>query len=251
MSKLRSRLLKKYGIIALIMLSHLGCVKSTEEAESSEKYNFGELSALAHGKTDKSMEYHGFTEIYEHIFFPLKDLRIKIFEIGIAKGGSLFLWQDYFTNATIYGIDIYEKSVKGRRIKTFIADQTDRNQLQSFIDKYGSDYAIILDDGGHQMEMQQISFGFLFRHVKPGGYYIIEDVHTSLPNYYPSYAPKDQENSTLRMINNFIENSVIKSKYLKPEEIEYLNNNIEYCNLFFRNNGPHSITCIFKKSLND
>jgi hypothetical protein len=34
----------------------------------------------------------------------------------------------------------------------------------------------IVDDGHHYQEHQQVSLGVLFEHVKPGGYYIIEDV---------------------------------------------------------------------------
>jgi hypothetical protein len=120
--------------------------------------------------------------------------------------------------------------------------------LNSFIQKYGSDFDVILDDGGHAMNMQQISFGFLFKHVKPGGYYVIEDVHTSLPNRYPGFGvQKEEENTTLGMINGFIRQEKIRSVYLTPDEMEYLNNTIEYCNLWVSNNSAHSMTCIFKK----
>jgi hypothetical protein len=50
------------------------------------------------------------------------------------------------------------------RIKTFVADQANRTHLQSFIDKHGADFDIVMDDGGHTMEMQQTSFGFFFKH---------------------------------------------------------------------------------------
>ena len=98
------------------------------------------------------------------------------------------------------------------------------------------------------MEQQQISFGYLFKHVKPGGYYIIEDVHTSLPQYHVGYGvEKNGENTTLTMINNYIRTAMINSKYLTPEEKNYLTENIEYCSLFFRNNKEHSLAVIFKK----
>lgn len=239
------RLIQKYIIIFLLTLCLAGCKGSTNA------HKFGELSLLALGKTDKAMTGHGFTELYEHIFYPLKDSPIKIFEIGIGHGGSLILWRDYFPNAKVYGIDVVDKSnLNSKRIRTFVANQANRNQLDSFIDKHGSDFDIILDDGGHKMKQQQISLGHLFKYVKPGGYYIIEDVHTSLPQHYFGYGvEKNQKNSTLEMINLFIKKSLIKSKYLIPEEENYLRNNIEYCNLFFRNNGPHSITCVFKKKI--
>lgn len=207
------------------------------------------LSSLALGKTDKAMNWHGYTEIYEHIFYPLKNYPVKICEIGVDKGDSLLLWRDYFPKATIYGIDIVDTSMlNSKRIKTFVADQANRKQLKSFLDEYGGNFDIILDDGGHTMEQQQISFGYLFNYLKPGGYYIIEDVHTSIPFYRPGFGvEEDQKNTTLLMVHRFIRYAQIISKYLTAEEKAYLNTSIEYCNLFFRNNPQHSIACIFKK----
>jgi len=38
-----------------------------------------------------------------------------------------------------------------------------------------------------------------------------------------------------------------ESKYMLPEEMRYLNENVEFANLNFRNDSEHSIMCIFKK----
>jgi hypothetical protein len=178
------------------------------------------------------------------------------------------MWSEYFRNGTIYGIDIYnldqlhvwmrsagcpdflpDKADTGR-IKTFVADQANRKQLKRFIDASGGDFDIVLDDGGHTMEQQQTSFGFFFQYVKPGGYYVIEDVHTSLPERYSGYGVQDNEaNSTLTMINSFIRHGRIRSQYLHRDEIGYLNSHIEYANLFSTRNqsGTISLTCIFQK----
>jgi hypothetical protein len=195
------------------------------------------------------MEAHGFIELYEHIFFPLKNSPIKILEIEIGAGGSLRVWRKYFPEAKIYGIDILEKSpFDPERIKTFVAEQANRDQLKAFINKYGGDFDIVIDDGGHPMNQQQISLGFLFKYVKSNGYYIIENIHTSFPTYYRDFGvEKGGGNSTFRLINNFIRKENITSKYLTPEEEKYLSKNVEYCNLFFRKNKWHSIVCVFKK----
>lgn len=226
-------------IILLFILTSAGCAPAQK---------FGDLSRMAKGKTDK-MDTHGFTEIYEHIFFPLRNSPIKVCEIGIWKGGSLQVWRDYFPKATVYGIDIVDSSwLDSNRIKTFVADQSKRNELKSFIDKYGGDFDILLDDGGHTMEQQQVSFGFLFKYVKAGGYYVIEDAHTSLIDRYKDFgAEADEHNTTLTMLSYFIRHAGFKSVYWTTEEGEYLSSNVEYCNLFVRNNWAHSITCIFKK----
>jgi hypothetical protein len=214
------------------------------------KYNFGELEALAYKyRTDKGNMSHHYTEVYEYFFYPIKYSARKIFEIGVETGASLRMWRDYFPNAVIYGIDIFDTSkLNSDTIKTFMADQGDRKKLQDFINKFGGEFDIILDDGGHTMELQQISFGYLFKYVKPGGYYIIEDVHTSVYSlHHENYgATPNGENTTLTVIDNFVRTGIIKSKYMNPEEENYLTANIEYCNLFSRNKGQSS-TCIFKK----
>lgn len=214
-------------------------------------YQFGEMSRLAGFTTDKGPFGHGFTEVYEYFFYPLKSAPIKILEIGILGGASLNLWQNYFPKAAIYGIDIEDcSSLNSKRIKTFVADQASRIQLKHFIRRYGKAYDIILDDGGHSMEQQQISLGFLFPYVSAGGYYIIEDVHTSLPHVYSGYNVNEKgTNSTLRMINHFLETRKIESQYLNIGEIKYLQRNIDYLVLFFRNKNSFSMTCIIKKRM--
>lgn len=213
-------------------------------------YKSGELTNLAekHG-TDK-LSAHFYTEVYEYFFYPIKDEARKICEIGIGNGASLRMFRDYFPNAVIYGIDINDApGLNSDRLKTFVADQANRAQLKSFIDIYGGDFDIILDDGGHTMKQQQVSLGYLFKYVKPGGYYIIEEVHTSLYSHLGSRygAQEDEGNTTLVMINNFIRTGRVQSKYMAVGEKDYLTTkNIRYCNLLSTDDG-NSITCILKK----
>ena len=58
-----------------------------------EKYN-----------TDKVQ--HGYLRIYDPIFSDYVDKEINLLEIGVFKGGSLFLWKDYFPKGQIFGIDL-------------------------------------------------------------------------------------------------------------------------------------------------
>jgi hypothetical protein len=225
----------------LLMLGPPGCRRQEKVP--------GELTRLAGVKTDKGITVHNYTEVYELFFSPLKYTSRRVFEIGIAGGGSLEMWRDYFPKATIYGIDIVPKNeLDSNRIKTFLADQADRRQLAAFIARFGGFYDIIIDDGGHTMEQQQVSLGFLFKYLRPGGYYVIEDVHTSLPQFWSGFGVEpDLGNSTLTMIHGFISSGRLSSRYLAPAEEKYLTRNIEFCNLFARNNRFHSMTCLLKK----
>jgi hypothetical protein len=237
------RSLAAAGIFLIMILGLAGCRRQDSR--------FGEMTRLAGVKTDKGITIHHFTEVYEHFFFPLKNTATRILEIGIAGGGSLEMWRDYFPRATIYGIDIEPKSeMDSDRVKTFVADQADRSRLKSFIDAFGGYYDIIVDDGGHAMDQQQISLGFFFKYLKPGGYYVIEDVHSSLPQFWSGFGVEPGGgNSTLTMIVRFISSGRLESRYLSPGEERYLSRSIEFCNLFSRNNRFHSMTCILKKRI--
>ncbi len=226
-------------ILVLFAILSSGCAGS--------EYKFGKLTKLADKyEADKGSKRHYYTEVYEYFFWPMKNKARKICEIGIAQGASTNMFRDYFPDAVIYGIDILDRFwLNSNAIKTFVADQANRKQLKNFIDAYGDNFDIILDDGGHTMEQQQVSFGYLFKYLKPGGYYIIEDVHTSLEYHGGWGVEENEENTTLVMINNFIRNGSVKSKYMNTEEVDYLTANISYCNLLSR--GGSSITCIFKK----
>ena len=107
---------------------------------------------------------------------------------------------------------------------------------------------MLLADGGHTME-QQVSLGYLFQFVKPGGYYILEDVHTSIPALWPGYGVEPGGgNTTLKMIQDFMGSAspVFRSQYMRPEEQAYLDAHVEYANLVYRTES-RSIVCIFRK----
>jgi hypothetical protein len=230
----------------LALLTAVGCKDDIKD--DTPKY--GELTTLA-GKwgSNKGNRGHRFTGVYELFFHPMKYEVEKVLEIGVLKGASLRMWHDYFPNAVIHGVDIEDTSSNDTdAIRTYIADQASREQLQAVLDAAGSDFDIVLDDGGHSMEQQQVSFGYLFKHVKPGGYYVIEDVHTSIYDLYQdSYgATESGENTTLAMIDHFIRTGSIESEFMTAEEKADLTKNLESANLLSQKNG-RAITCIFKK----
>ena len=208
-----------------------------------------ELCQLYH--TDKCADGHNFIKIYAQIFSSLRSSTHKLLEIGVLNGDSHKLWKEYFTNAQIFGMDLNDVSWLAREgIQTMVGDQSDRSDLQRFISQYGSDYDIIIDDGGHAMDQQQISLGFLFKYISPGGYYIIEDVHTSLPQFYTwdGYkADLEKENTTLQMMERFMRTGECISFYCSDEELEYLQSEIESVQLFFSNDDLHSMMCVIRK----
>ena len=131
--------------------------------------------------TDKSSAIHNYTKIYSRYFDSIRDDVKKVMEIGVYQGSSIRMWEEYFPNSMIYGIDNLESSraVENNRVRIFIGKQEDTSFLCDVIRDIGGNFDIIIDDGGHMVEQQISSFDYLIDYVKNGGVYIIEDITAS------------------------------------------------------------------------
>ena len=107
----------------------------------------------------------------------LREEPITLLEIGVAQGESLRMWEEWFPNAKIYGIDIDPLCSKfeSDRTKVFIGNQADKDFMESVVAVTGP-LDVVVDDGGHQMKEQQDCLRLLWPHLKPFGTYVIEDL---------------------------------------------------------------------------
>lgn len=131
-------------------------------------------------------KWNHYIEIYEKYFEKYRDKECVIIEIGVSHGGSLELWSKYFgPKARIIGIDNNPKckTFEENGIEIYIGSQSDRKFL-SKLKKNLPKVDILIDDGGHYMNQQIISFEELFDHIKDNGVYVCEDVHTSYIDQY-------------------------------------------------------------------
>lgn len=153
-----------------------------------------------HGTTEKYLHYF---DAFEFHFSTLKKYRLNLLEIGIQDGGGLWTWEDYFPNGDIYGIDVDPncKKYEGDRVKIFIGSQNDEMFLQTISAKIGN-FDIVIDDGGHTMHQQLVSFKTLFPLMNDGGIYVIEDLHTS---YWPQFGGKfKSENTCIEFLKSLV-----------------------------------------------
>ena len=195
-------------------------------------------------KTDKATD-HKFTEFYDKKFSSLVDENLNVLEIGIWKGESLKMWKEYFINSNIYGVDINDlKFYEEDRIFIEQADQTDVNKMNNIFPNIKFD--IIIDDGGHSMYQQQLSLISMLHRLKRGGFYILEDLHTSL-GYHYFYNNDLSKRNTLELIECFVnkdtnfENFHVKSDYIKA-----IYDQIKFVEIYKTNDG-NSITSFLQK----
>jgi hypothetical protein len=120
---------------------------------------------------------------YERHFQCLAEHPINLLELGIYRGGSLLQWRDFFQNGRIVGLDLDQVSVDDPtgRVITYQGDQTDLALLDRIArERAPGGFDIIIDDASHIAALTKISFWHLFdNHLKPGGYYVIEDWRVS------------------------------------------------------------------------
>lgn len=202
----------KFFLLAILNLcvSHLVCAEKAFDLDN-ENYRILNQTALSGTPLgDKGSNWHNYTKVYAFYFSSIRDKPLKFLEIGIYKGASVALWESYFPNAELHFVDISVDLVQyqPQRATYHVADQSNSNQLESLMNQIG-DCDIILDDGGHTMEQQLVSFKTLFPHLNSGGLYIIEDLHTS---YWTSYGgggsdahPKAGNGTMVQFLKDLVE----------------------------------------------
>jgi len=235
---------------------------------------------------------NGYTKVYYEIMKDVREEPVNMFEIGIYFGASIKMWEEFFPNGKIFGIDngrmlpnsnikmgkcnnipsidevkllhpgtIDELNnfnwIENNRIKCYMADQRDEPQLKDTLNYFKCDkFDFILDDGHHYQEHQQRSLSLLFKNIKSGGYYIIEDVidHIGmLTGIFWGQRKKDASDSTDLVFESYIKTGKLNSPYFSKEESKYIEDNTDDIFMYDcenRNNSPingHSKLLIIKK----
>lgn len=134
----------------------------------------GNHTGIDYGQNDKN-GCHSYLETYDKLFEPFRD-ECTLLEIGLAGGDSIDLWDKYFENSTIIGVDItvvFQPKAYRNKVKIIQADATKPDFLEQIED--GS-LDLCIDDGDHLTNSQLETFRLLKPKMKPSAIYIIEDL---------------------------------------------------------------------------
>ena len=141
---------------------------------------------IDNSSTDKNTT-HSYLDLYESLLSSKKETATNVLEVGIGdfkqtNGGSIKLWRDYFTNATIYGLDILGLDRVSDDLKNHnrVVLHTSTNAYDevffksTFLDK-NLKFDFMLDDGPHTL-YSMIQFIKLYSQVmKDDGILIFDD----------------------------------------------------------------------------
>lgn len=177
---------RRFGAKLLLLL--VVCAEASAETTFAE--DIAELDAhpsleeLAYQYgTDKSKDDHKYVDFYMTLLDPIRFKVRNITEFGVASGQSLQMWTDYFAKARVWGFDHYTHGTVKRyltrnprvTIKTFDAYHF-THKIANSMHWVNESMDIIIDDARHELKSQVTLLTLMWPFVRPGGYYIIEDV---------------------------------------------------------------------------
>ncbi len=125
---------------------------------------------------------------YDRLFNDYRHQPIRLLEIGVQNGGSLEIWDQYFSNVVcLLGCDINPDCSKlqydSDHIRVIVGD-ANADVIYQQILQHSAQFDIVIDDGSHTSGDIVNSFALYFPHVTDGGVFIAEDLHCSYWNTF-------------------------------------------------------------------
>lgn len=132
-----------------------------------------EDAALASG-TDK-VTAHDYAPVYQAFLGGWRrDRPLVLFEVGVAQGLSMALWEEYLPLADVHGFDNDHKGKAVMGPNVHRVDVTDQRFPALVATLPRPD--VVVDDGGHHRSEKRAAFEALWPRLAPGGVYVIEDL---------------------------------------------------------------------------
>lgn len=169
-------------------------------------YKIYEKYSAPEGWGDKGT-LHSYIDLYATQM--TKRSNVSVLEIGVEYGHSIAMWQEYFTNSRIYGIDIKSGDIKFELDNFVMGDATDPEVIKKNFARNKFDY--VIDDGSHRVSDQIAAFDLIFPKMKKNGKYFIEDVNgdAAIKKISQHLEGHDFEVFDLRAIKNRYDDIVI------------------------------------------
>jgi len=197
----------------------------TKSADSSNKKPYeleiGRLDIYESYKKSPylSLKHSSYFQVYADLLDQYRNKQVTFVEVGVANGGSLFMWRDYFgVSARIIGIDFNPNAKKFEKdgFEIHIGSQSDPDFWELFFKSVGP-VDIVLDDGGHTFEQQIVTVHNCIPNINEGGLIIVEDTHTS---YAPSFGYPTKY-SFIEWTKKLIDNVNSRFPHVKVSNLPY------------------------------
>jgi len=189
--------------------------------------NFWWYHPLKQERIFREIGYHSYHLHYAKFFNDIRYDVKKVLEIGVFRGHSMLMWQKYFPNAEIYGVDIdytpHNFGVNAKelckdepRIKLLELDACVDINVEYLKQEIGVDFDIVIDDGSHHPYHQLFSLVNYTDFIKRNGYFVVEDVFMK-EQFNENFLDYFNSNFGLYKKDKFFFDDLIKSKPLTME----------------------------------
>ncbi len=199
----------------------------------------------------KKISTHNYSVYYEKYLSHLRQKKIQILEIGSHEGKGIASFYFYFPFSKIIGANInpFQMKFKSKRITELFVDVTSEKvltNLSNFIPKQD----VIIDDASHNLRDILITFSRLFKNLKSGGIYIIEDMDQF--NTFKELNPYTNEITPMQILKRIQNKENFGSSFISKEEEKFLLDNIkevkiEKGTMKMEGNNISDIAFIYKK----
>ena len=188
----------------------------------------------------------GYTDFYHENLKGLKGKKLDILEIGVARGDGIASFYFYFPYSNLIGVDNnpFKIRYKSKRIRNMYVDISSRQILKNLTNHLNQKFDLIIEDCSHKLIDQILCFSENFKNLKKGGIYIVEDLN--FPEIHKMYNPTNEAVDLKTILKKINLGEEIFTKFMKENEIEYIQNNIENIK-FYKGHDNSEIVFIKKK----
>ena len=188
----------------------------------------------------------GYTDFYHENLKDLKDRKLDILEVGVARGDGIASFYFYFPYSNLIGADNnpFKVRYKSKRIRNIYVDISSKQILKNLTNHLNQKFDLIIEDCSHKLIDQILCFSENFKNLKKGGIYIVEDLN--FPEIHKMYNPTNEAVDLKTILKKINLGEEILTKFLEENEIKYIKNNIENIK-FYKGNDNSEIVFIKKK----
>ena len=221
------------------------------------KKNLDKLSVNKKELFDKKLDFlfeyfnsykqeHHYADFFHKNFEQIKNKRVDILEIGLAKGDGIASFFFYFPFANFIGLDNnpFRVRYKSKRIRNIYVDISSKRVLENLTNHLNQKFDLIVEDCSHKLIDQILCFAENFKNLKKGGIYVVEDLN--FPESHEMYNPTNEDIDLKTILKKINSNENVYTKYINKHDFEYIKNNIQNIT-FYSGLGKYSEIVFIKK----
>ena len=194
---------------------------------------------------DKKIIAHGYAKIYEKYLKEYKEKNLNIIELGSFYGNASAAFYFYFKNSQIYSADINPDMYlyRSKRLINFFTDTSSRSSIERNILKKNIQFDLIIEDASHMLKDQIISLFILFKNLKSGGFFIVEEI--DFPEKREDMRVGQEFPDLKTILKKILNKENFNSKYINENEKNYFLENFD--TIKFYTGNINEIAIIKKK----